>query len=93
MRGVVWAPPFLPWAWGQGAKMRRLGSAKPGSWASFWAMLALVGLVYPLLPQIRNLPYYQSPLPAWVDTVFMLIFTDEEGEAPRSLVSYLKSQS
>ena len=44
-RGEVWAPPFLPWAWGQGAKMCRLGSAKPGSWASFWAMLTLVGLV------------------------------------------------
>lgn len=45
MHGVVWAPLFLLWAWGKGAKMCRLGSAKPGSWASFWAMLTLVGLV------------------------------------------------
>ena len=45
MPGVVWAPLFLLWAWGKGAKMCRLGSAKPGSWASFWAMLTLVGLV------------------------------------------------
>lgn len=49
--------------------------------------------IYPLLPQIHNLPYYQSPLPAWVDTVFMFIFTGEEGKALRSLGSYLKSHS
>lgn len=34
----------LQWAWGQGTKMLRLGYAKPGSWASFWAILTLVGL-------------------------------------------------
>ena len=49
--------------------------------------------IQPLLPQIHNLPYYQSPVPAWVDTVFMFIFTGEEGKAPRSLGSYLKSHS
>lgn len=29
---------------GRGTKMLRLGRAKPGSWGSFWAILALVGL-------------------------------------------------
>lgn len=45
MCGAVWALLFLPWAWGQDTEMRRLGSAKPRSWASFWAMLTLVGMV------------------------------------------------
>lgn len=45
MSGEVWASLSLQWAWGQGTKMLRLGYTKPGSWASFWAILTLVGLV------------------------------------------------
>ena len=45
MSGEVWASLFLQLAWGPGTKMLRLGYTKPGSWASFWAILTLVGLV------------------------------------------------
>lgn len=41
---MVWASLSFQGAQGRGTKMLRLGSAKPGSWASFWAILTLVGL-------------------------------------------------
>ena len=44
MSTVVWASRSLQRAQGRGTKMLRLGYAKPGSWASFWAILTLVGL-------------------------------------------------